>query len=180
MRDGASPGDLIFVCGPLGAAAAGLKLLEQGIVLDSGGIEGNALANEWQDPLIREQYAPQPDVITELREYATSMIDISDGLSGDLSHLCRASGVGARIDAKKIPIHESIQGFVLDLEEELDLALHGGEDFRLLFTASPKKKSGLIEMGHTPIGEITNAPENIELIHGDEVRILHSKSHSHF
>ena len=73
------------------------------------------------------------------KRLATSMIDISDGLSSDLLHLCEESGVGARIDAGRIPIDPNIRKRGRKDLDSLSLALNGGEDFELLFTVSPRK-----------------------------------------
>ena len=136
LRSGAKPGDLIFVTGELGGAAAGLKLLESGV-------RYNDEAKIWQHNLMLKQLQPQPQVraALDLNEYnrATAMIDLSDGLSGDLMHVCRASGVGAKIFADKIPLHKNLLSIADSFEEKLNFALNGGEDFELLFTVDPKK-----------------------------------------
>ncbi|HET8783693.1 MAG TPA: thiamine-phosphate kinase, partial [Pyrinomonadaceae bacterium] len=97
-RSGAKPGDQIFVTGSLGAAAAGLRLVERGAHLDS----------EKLDHLLLRQLRPEPRVgwgiVLGDEKLATSMIDISDGLSSDLNHLCAASGVGALIESSLLPI----------------------------------------------------------------------------
>src|SRR5205807_2668672 len=101
MRSGARLGDSIFVTGTLGGAAGGLKLLKRGFTID----------NDLADPaggLLLKQVKPLPrlqiaDFLQQTGEI-TSMIDISDGLSSDLSHICRESGVGARINEADLPI----------------------------------------------------------------------------
>ena len=179
LRSGAKPGDSIFVSGFLGAAAAGFWLLESGVRL---GYEGRNASPEddWKETLAYEQLSTFPHVMPFLRDSATAMIDISDGLSGDLMHICRASEVGARIVSENIPIHPEIPRMNLGYEKELDLALHGGEDFCLLFTAPAEKKSKLISEGFHHIGEITETPEFIELIRNGESKELPPKSHQHF
>ena len=127
LRSGARPGDRIYVTGELGASAATLDLLSQGKKLrplDYG-----------------RHFYPTPRVAVGrvLREkgLASAMIDISDGLSTDLGHVCEESGVGAEIETDSIPLARvGKPGRSVDLR----LALHGGEDYELLFTAPEGKK----------------------------------------
>lgn len=177
LRSGAKPGDLIFVTGKLGGAAAGLKLLEKGKRLGK-------TSNNIQKLLLR-QLKPNPQ--TEIgqilgdKSLATAMIDLSDGLSSDLSHLCRASGVGACVFADKIPIDENLEKLFPDY---LDLALNGGEDFELLFTVNPQELSLLgKELKDFPfknIGEITGKPKIIELVVNNKTTLLKLKGFRHF
>ena len=152
LRSTAKPGDHIFVTGHLGGAAAGLKLIELGARIDAGGRQqepdGTPSHKAPSDDdaiqsLVVRQLAPQPRVgwgiVLGEEHLATSMIDISDGLSSDLHHLCDESRVGAVIEAASIPL----DGNVVQLcgrraLDPLALALHGGEDFELLFTVSPE------------------------------------------
>src|SRR5215218_8062816 len=145
-RTGASPGDQIFVTGSLGAAAAGLRLIERGAHL----VEQNLADEDSQklDHVLLRQLRPEPRVgwgiVLGEERLATAMIDLSDGLSSDLNHLCAASNVGALIDASLLPIDERVVELcgrrALD---PLQLALHGGEDFELLFTVKPEHVSRL-------------------------------------
>jgi len=127
MRSGARPGDLIYVTGELGASAATLDLL-------SGGKKLRPLD-------YGRHFYPTPRVAVGrlLREkrVASAMIDLSDGLSTDLSHICEESGVGAEIETDNIPLAR-----VGKAARKVDLrfALHGGEDYELLFTAPAEKK----------------------------------------
>ncbi len=104
------------------------------------------------------------------------MIDLSDGLSSDLRHICRASNVGAKIYAENIPFQSQIT--------DLNFALNGGEDFELLFTVNPKKKKRLEKdfkkLHFSHIGEITANAEMIELITGKKSVILEPKGYQHF
>jgi thiamine-monophosphate kinase len=90
-----------------------------------------------------KQLQPQPQIqaAKDLNEnnLASAMIDLSDGLSGDLAHLCRESKVGAKIFADRIPFHKNLLSVTDSFEEKLNFALNGGEDFELLFTVDPKK-----------------------------------------
>ena len=181
LRSGAEAGDLIFVTGSLGGAAAGLKLLENGILYEDS-------AKIWQKDLLLKQLQPLPQIRAALdlneKDLATSMIDLSDGLSGDLAHICRESKVGAKIFADKIPFHKNLRAITKAFDEKLNLTLNGGEDFELLFTVNPKKKFRLenkLKNGFLfHIGEITANTEIIELIAPEKTEILQPKGFRHF
>ncbi|HXH70022.1 MAG TPA: thiamine-phosphate kinase [Pyrinomonadaceae bacterium] len=181
LRSGAKVGDLIFVTGNLGGAAAGLKLLEKGFSYDSAD-------KLWHRNLLLKQLQPFPQVFGGLflseNDLATAMIDLSDGLSSDLAHLCRASSVGARIYADKIPFHKNLCSIAKSFEEKIDYALNGGEDFELLFTVNPKKnfkaESTLKNCSFFCIGETTANAGIIELSVENEVKILQPKGFRHF
>ena len=120
-RGGARPGDLIWVTGPLGGSAAGLRLLRAGGAVGSAGME------DVDRDAVRAHTRPRPLLAAgraARRAGATAMIDVSDGLSADLDHVATASGVGMRLDA--VPVHPAAT---------LDEALGGGEDFVLAFCA---------------------------------------------
>ena len=148
LRSTANIGDAIFVSGTLGGAAGGLKLLENGA----------RCGQKHNELLILKQLQPQPQLsIAKLLyqlDIATSMIDISDGLSSDLAHLCEQSMVGANVKAERIPVNQNLlEKFPAD--ECLRLALDGGEDFELLFTADREHILKLESIGVTHIGETT-------------------------
>jgi thiamine-monophosphate kinase len=131
-RAGAVIGDLIFVTGPLGEAAAGLKILRQGLELPA----------RLQEPLTEAQLLPRPQLragrLLAREGLATALIDTSDGIATDLYHICRASGVGARIPAASVPVSPRVTAAAPRLGcDPLDLALFGGEDYLLLFTCPP-------------------------------------------
>jgi thiamine-monophosphate kinase len=189
LRSGARVGDQIYVTGNLGGAAAGLKLVKLGarvsepgavatgssgtsIVSESFSSEasratGSSDARDEQaiQSLLLRQLQPEPRVgwgiVLGEEHLATSMIDLSDGLSSDLHHLCRESKVGALIEASSIPLDEDVRHLcgrrALD---PLALALHGGEDFELLFTVAPENASRLPKrvdgVAVSRIGEITS------------------------
>jgi thiamine-monophosphate kinase len=181
LRSGAKVGDLIFVTGSLGGAAAGLKLLEEGFRYDFS-------EQIWRKKLLLKQLQPLPCVsdgeMLGKTQIPNAMIDLSDGLSSDLAHLCRASRTGAKIFAGKIPFDKNLRGLAKSFEEKLYYALNGGEDFELLFTVSKKKKFRLEkELKNFPfscIGEITANAEIIELITDEETIILEPKGFRHF
>ena len=173
LRSTAKPGDFIVLTGVLGGAHAGLELLESGTHLGE-------TARNWQKNLLLQQLVPIPQSGDIYSEIATSMIDVSDGLSSDLAHICKASKVGAKIYADKIPVDENIDSLSRPKTSELDLALNGGEDFELLFTVNSKNILHEILADCFEIGEITAMPKNIELIRDGDSEILTPKGFSHF
>ena len=129
LRSGARPGDHIFVSGSLGDSKQGLLLYKKGHRLGENATT-NFFLRAFLDP------RPQTALGLELarRRAASSMIDCSDGLSVDLNNICGASGAGAEIDPLRIPLSRALKAFRKD---SLSLALHGGEDFQLIFTVRP-------------------------------------------
>jgi thiamine-monophosphate kinase len=140
LRSGARPGDVIYVTGQLGISAAVLHALLDGRKVSPK--SKNAAPHFWPEPRIA--------VGRTLRGLATAAIDISDGLSTDLTHLCQESGVGALVREYSIPRGVSFQG------SSLHYALHGGEDYELLFTAPAKVRvpEKIAGVRITSIGEI--------------------------
>ena len=147
LRSGARPGDRIFVSGTLGGSAAALAQLRR---------QPRKKADEGH---FARHFYPEPRVqlgrMLRERKLATAMIDTSDGLSTDLAHICEESGVGAEIDASSIPNARVGQPRSVDL----DLALHGGEDYELLFTVSTRARvpRTLAGVALTEIGRITSS-----------------------
>jgi thiamine-monophosphate kinase len=176
IRAGAVAGDAIFVSGCLGGAAGGLRLLESGTGYSSDDSRNMAL--------IERQLAPYPRVVLGKRLNAgsgvTAMIDLSDGISSDLAHICEASGVGAMINASMLPADESLEVLGVGPDEILQMALNGGEDFELLFTVDEKKLSGADLAGCTRIGSITASIGRVELISGGETSLLPARGYRHF
>ena len=186
-RTGASVGDQIFVTGSLGAAAAGLRLIERGAHL----AEQNLADEDSQklDHVLLRQLRPEPRVgwgiVLGEERVATAMIDLSDGLSSDLNHLCAASDVGALIDSALLPIDERVVELcgrrALD---PLQLALHGGEDFELLFTVKPENATRLprrvdgVEIKR--IGEITPTSDGVKISEGTRTWDLRPGGWKHF
>ena len=175
LRSGARPGDAIFVTGKLGSAAGGLKLLEQGIRFDRD-------VPDHTSGLLLKQLKPQPQInaaklLTTLD--ITSAMDISDGLSSDLAHICRGSGVGAFISALDLPVDPDLMHHFPE-HECLTMAMHGGEDLALLFTAAPENILAMDLTDLTRIGEITANIGIIELIDEDGTTILEPRGYRHF
>jgi len=141
LRSGARPGDLLCVSGRLGEAELGLRLIQKKF----------HARNRWTK-LLKKHLYPEPRLALgewlSARQHATSMatsmIDTSDGLSTDLSHICKSSGVGATVWATKIPSVRIPVALRKVAPSALELALHGGEDYELLFTV-PKKLVGRLQ-----------------------------------
>jgi thiamine-monophosphate kinase len=129
LRSAARPGHLLYVTGSLGGAAAALARLARLAEARPHRSRPLRIPGKLEAPLAPHLY-PQPRVSQGLwlvrRGAASAAIDLSDGLSTDLAHLCRESGVAAEVDAALVPIHPAAT---------LAQALHGGEDYELLFTA---------------------------------------------
>lgn len=184
LRSTAKAGDLIFATGKLGGASSGLKLLEAGEIYEKSKYKN----------LIERQLKPNPQTeigqILGENNLATSMIDLSDGLSSDLFHVCESSKVGAKIYAEKIPVESGISDFKFQISKienqklKLTFALNGGEDFELLFTVNPKiffqLEKHLENYKISRIGEITANAEIIELVTGKKIEILQPKGFRHF
>lgn len=172
-RAGAKPGDIIGVTGTLGASAAGMRLLS----LDANDPRRRAAT---ADLLIAAHLRPEPRVVAGailLAQGASAAIDLSDGLMGDLPKILAESGVSAVLDARLLPVAAAVRG--LFPEDWLDLALRGGEDYELLFTAPPDAWPAIVEamagaeVAVTGIGEITlsaGQPVTVEMIELDGSR----------
>ena len=130
-RDGARPGDLIYVTGELGLAALELSLLQQGRLDWSA----DALDKPW--PRVKEGMA--------LAGIASAAIDISDGLLADLGHICHASGTGARIQYAGLPVDSRVKQ-ASQSTEDWSLPLSGGDDYQLCFTVSPHRRQQLEQL----------------------------------
>lgn len=160
-RDGAKDTDLICVSGNLGAAYMGLQLLEREKVA-SNGRKDFVPDFKGKEYLIERQLKPEPrrDIVEALRKAGvkpTSMMDISDGLSSELIHICKGSHAGCRIYEERIPINYQTAVMAEELNMNLvTAALNGGEDYELLFTVplSAFEKVSKIEDVHI-IGRIT-------------------------
>jgi thiamine-monophosphate kinase len=157
LRSGAKRGDRIYVSRPLGGAAAGLHLLQHPPV------NPGFAARELIESAIRRQRDPEPEIELGLKLHgiATACIDISDGLSTDLHHLCQASRCGAEIERERIPIFADLQRAGPQLGVDVAAAvLHGGEEYALLFT-SPLRESEISTRTGRPvyaIGRIVEEP----------------------
>ncbi len=125
-RSGAAPGDKIYVSGELGGAAFAVSNLQEN--MDAN--DRSLFMKKLQHPI------PRIDLTSELRAYATAAIDISDGLSADLNHICVESHVGACLQFDRVPVFPLIKKY--QENNALDFALSGGDDYELCFTIASK------------------------------------------
>jgi thiamine-monophosphate kinase len=199
-RGAARAGDLIFVTGSLGASALGLLLLEQGYRLNdradenssSPGVEDAAkdVWNPMRQQALKKHLMPEPrlsfgKVMGELG-LATAMIDISDGLSTDLSHILEESNCGATIRAELMPVADCVRKLARVMPEInlLNLVLHSGEEYELLFTAPGDNQRAIMEVAATlnlpviVIGRITRGRES-HLERGGKVELLLPSGYEH-
>ncbi len=174
LRSGSRPGEVLCVTGSLGGAAAGLQGLVGADGLPSG------LKSKKVQELLAPHFYPQPRIAQgrwlQRKELATSAIDLSDGLSTDLAHICAASGVGAEVIAGALPIYP---------KATMDQALDGGEDYELLFTVAPDARlpKHIAGLAITRIGRIVPASKHrtpVTLISTDGSRPLEPKGWEHF
>jgi thiamine-monophosphate kinase len=171
-RSGARSGDLIYVSGRLGEAELGLQLLRQ-----------RKRVLNMREPQLRKHLYPEPRLelgrwLSEKR-IASAMMDLSDGLSSDLRRLCEASKVGAVIRSDRIP---TVGVKNLDRKRGVDplqLALHGGDDYELLFTVTKNKAERLPRsiggVAITPIGEVTRGREVMVTDGTSQLRVLNPR-----
>lgn len=172
-RSGAKAGDRIFVSGRLGMAALGLRLL----------VARSRVRKRSERAALRAHLFPQPQCalgqFLSRQRLASAMMDLSDGLSIDLRRLCESSGVGANLFADQIPAPP-----VPDTDDAKELALHGGEDYQLLFTV-PAAKTAKIprDFGKIPlhcIGEV-RAEHGIELFSPEGASLsIETRGYDHF
>ena len=171
-RSGAKKNDLICVSGNLGTAYLGLQLLERERIALQGQKTGDEIdAFKGREYLLQRQLKPEArrDIIAALREAnirPTAMMDVSDGLSSELLHICRASQCGCAVYEDKLPINFQ----AAEVAEEMNLnivtcALNGGEDYELLFTCDIKDYEKLIPIDDIYIiGHVTDAADGTLLI----------------
>ena len=177
LRSGVHPGDLLYVTGALGGAAAGLARLAE--LASSGSLNPPRIPKKLEAPLAPHLY-PQPRVAQGLwlqrRGLASAAIDLSDGLSTDLAHLCQESGVAAEVDAELLPLAPGAS---------LTQALHGGEDYELLFTtpAATRLPCSIASVPVTRIGRIVKPRRSqpaITLLSGQGANPLEPQGWEHF
>ncbi|MGI6037013.1 MAG: thiamine-phosphate kinase [Limnochordia bacterium] len=170
LRSGAQRGDLICVTNTLGDSAAGLALLSRG-----GEIPPSLLE------VVDKHLLPQPRLREgrQLAGVATSMLDVSDGLAGDLHHICQASQVRAQIELERLPISPAVYEAADFVGcDPLEWVLRGGEDYELLFTIPPEEP---LPAGASVIGQIIPGEPAIELVDGRGRReVLKPGAYDHF
>lgn len=141
-RSGAKNGDVLCVTGDVGAAFVGLQLLERekAVYLENPEVQPDL---EGQDYIVKRLLKPEArkDIVEAFRQahlVPSSMIDVSDGLSSEVLHLCDASNLGVLVEEEKVPIHPDMYDKALDFKlDPIICAMHGGEDYELLFTIHP-------------------------------------------
>lgn len=177
-RSGALEGDIVWVSGNLGEAAAGLELCR------------NAPGYKDTYPsLVKAHLSPDP--YPELGDLLArsglvhAMIDLSDGLATDLGHICQASGAGARVFRQDIPVSPELDSLagILNLSS-LDLALKGGEDYKLLFTTAPEDREEVMRLTENtdnnlyPVGRIVK-DHGVILCNGENRRDITYQGYEH-
>jgi len=182
-RSGARSGDDVYVTGTLGDAAGGLEHL-------TGSARGAKVAAQGAEPgpdaaLVERYLRPMPrvDAGRALAPLATAAIDLSDGLASDLAHLCNASGCGAAVDVDELPVSAALET-LLGADGALRVALSGGDDYELCFTAPKEARAAIADAlaaCGTParrIGRMTDGP-GIAWLRGGE-RIEPGAGYLHF
>ncbi len=186
-RNTAKIGDLICITGNLGAAYLGLQLLEREkqIYLENPNIQPDL---EDQQYLMERQLKPEArkdmiEMFAKNQLVPTSMIDISDGLSSEIYHICKQSGVGAVIEESGVPIHPDAQMMALQFQlDPVTCALSGGEDYELLFTIDPNDVEKVKYLPDIYIaGEIVDKKEGVKLhTKGGNIHDLPAQGWVHF
>jgi thiamine-monophosphate kinase len=178
-RDGARINDLICVSGDLGSAYMGLQLLEREktIYEEAPSIQPDLSGYDY---IVKRQLKPDArrdiiEIFNDLKIEPTSMIDVSDGLSSDLLHICKNSNVGCKIYQDKIPLDQSTIAMANEFHmDPVTPALHGGEDYELLFTIPLKFHDKINSLSQISlIGHICKAKEGRSLIttHGSFIEL---------
>jgi len=183
-RSGAQPGDIIWVSGPLGYAAAGLELCRKGCLKD------DEMSGKYQK-LMNAHLDPQALIglggVLASSGFVHAMMDISDGLATDLAHLCKESGVMAEIEENFLPVSELLKNAAAEIDADvLDWVLRGGEDYQLLFItrASDEQKILRIVAGHAgedifSIGQIREG-QGVYLCNAGGRREISYQGYDHF
>ena len=183
-RTGARPGDRILVTGTIGDAALGLGVL-------TGGAAAGALASDpaARDVVVARYRIPQPRnaLAPAVRDHATAAMDVSDGLAGDLTKLCAASGVSASIDVPNVPLSPVAAGLVARNVVGVETLLAGGDDYEVLCTVPPAQSDALVAAGRavgiavTAIGTIVAGHERPRFLDGQGRELVLTRlSYSHF
>ncbi|MCA1473746.1 thiamine-phosphate kinase [Bradyrhizobium sp. NBAIM08] len=183
-RTGARPGDRVLVTGTIGDAALGLDVLK-------GGAAASALTSDpaARDFLVSRYRVPQPRNVLApaLRDHATAAMDVSDGLAGDLTKLCAASGVSASVDVTSLPLSAAAASLRARNVASVETLLAGGDDYEVLCTVPPAQCETLIAAGQslgvavTAIGTITEGQKPLRFLDGQGQDLLLTRlSYSHF
>jgi thiamine-monophosphate kinase len=177
-RDGAQVGDDIYVSGTLGDAAAGLNILNT----QADHSERDIIQYNLLERLLR----PTPRVLLgkQLRGLASSCLDVSDGLAGDIKHILKASFVGAQIDVSALPYSSELLDYVTEKQAQ-EYALTGGDDYELCFTAPKSHAAELQQIAQkcnvpiTKIGHITESANSLSFISNGQTYKLTKGGYEH-
>ena len=175
-RSGARPGDLIFVSGTLGDSAYALHELQLGRMPEP------FFATRHFDPTARTRLGRE----LSAAGLASAMIDLSDGLLADLGHILDASRAGAEVDLEHLPLSASFRAVLEKDAELIELALSGGEDYELLFTAPPAARERILALARPDcdireVGRITAAAGDLHVKDGQgDLRHITGTGFSHF
>jgi thiamine-monophosphate kinase len=178
LRSGARPGDAIMVSGTIGDAALALRIRRGAFGRPIG---GKMLLDRYLRP------EPRVSLAKALRRYATSAIDVSDGLVGDLGHICEVSGVGAELEVDALPLSEPARRVLSADPSALMVVLNGGDDYEILATVVPREVAAFVRAAAaagvpmTRIGTILEGkgPPLVKDGHGRPLAVT-GRSHSHF
>jgi thiamine-monophosphate kinase len=179
LRSGARPGDAVFVSGTIGDGALGLRIRRGDLSRNAKGAKH--LLDRYLTPWPRTALAPV------LRRYASAAIDVSDGLVGDLAHICDVSGVGAEIHAELVPLSPAAKSALTADKGLLSLILNGGDDYEVVATVPESRVAQFVRAAKavrvavTRIGTIVagKGPPIVRDASGHAIR-LGTKSHTHF
>lgn len=182
FRHGAKPGDLIFVTGTLGDSGAGLQIILNNLPLDESHRSSLVTAH------IRPKAFVAEGSFLASTGGVTAMIDLSDGIGSDIFHICRQSEAGAELQLQNVPISPALQQFCIKHQKDvLEMALNGGEDYRLLFTVKPEKTQSIQETYRRRfneslflIGKITKSPKIVLLSADGTAQELQHGGWDHF
>ncbi len=176
-RASAEIGNDVYVSNYLGDAALGLAALQGRVQLQSS----------HRDQVISALETPEPRVSLgqSLLSVANSCLDISDGLVGDLSHICKKSDVSIKVDAEKVPLSDAYKSFI-ENGGSLDLALNGGDDYELAFTVNPSRRqqiealSNKLDISLTRIGQVIPKGDEAVTVNLNGVKYPITNSYEHF
>lgn len=178
-RNAARPGDLVLVSGTLGDGALGLMAARGQLAGEAEEEDVAALAGRYHLPTPRTGLGPR------LVGLAGACMDLSDGLPGDLAHICVASGVGAAVSAGRVPLSAAARNVLRRRPDLRPVALSGGDDYELLFTAPPARSAAIAALSDTlglpltVIGEIVSG-DGVSILDGDGTPIGGLRGWSHF
>lgn len=178
-RDGARPGDIVMMTGALGDSALALALY----MLEKPEAVQPALANRHHRPTARVKFGDE----LGKQQLASALIDISDGLAGDLEHILQASMRDAVIFEEKLPRSEAYQSMATSVPGLLEKTFFGGEDYELLFTVAPENVHKVVALGtklHVPVTEIGVIKEGSGVLslhdRTGSTRPIHVRGYDHF